>query len=243
MPAFRGPDGKVVYVPDEEADRYRTGSDYQEVGDVAAGAAQNRIAPTDNGITGSVGATVSSALSGATLGGSDWLLKGVLDKGGFEQLAQDRRDNPVLSGIGQTAGAFVGGATPAGYLGKFGAAAAEGGGVATKLGVSALEGSVYNAGAYLADTALGDRDLSAEGLVGALGSGMEFGVGAGAVALGVEKGTIAARRMFSRLTDGSAKAQQAAEQAWAAKYQSTIEAHDAAADIARAKLAEASLAR
>ena len=79
MPAFRGPDGKIVYVPEEEADRYRAGGDYQEVGRTEAGAAQNRIAPIDNGVIGSIGSTVSAGLSGATHGASDWVLKGLLD--------------------------------------------------------------------------------------------------------------------------------------------------------------------
>lgn len=241
MPQLRAPDGSIVSVPDEQVSQLTAGG-YQPVTLGEAGAVTSAPeAPTSGGLA-PIGAAASSFLSGATLGGSDWAFKGLLDPGAFERLRADREAHPIVSGIGQVAGAVVGGPTPAGYLSRATGALAEGGGVAAKLGASAIEGGVQNAGAYLADTALGDRDLSAEGLVGALGTGMEFGAGAGGVALGIERGTIAARRLFSRVA-GTAKEAQAAEQAWAAKYQTTIEAHDAAADVARAKLAEASLAR
>lgn len=256
MPAFRGPDGRVVYVPEAEADRYRTGGEYQEVGDVAAGAAQNRIAPTDNGVLGSVGATVSSALSGATLGASDWLLKGVLTKGQFEQLAQDRADNPWLSGAGQTVGMIApalvsgGAVTPAGALGRVAAEGIEasravGGaaGVAGQLAVAGGEGALQNAGIYLSDVALGDRDLTAEGINGALGTGLLFGAAGIPVGYGIEAGTIAARRMFARYAQGGAQAASDAAAAWTEQAQRHLEGFDQAADLAKAKLAEAQAAR
>lgn len=256
MPAFRGPDGKVVYVPEDEADRYRAGGDYQEVGRAEAGAAQSRIAPTDNGVLGSVGATVSGALSGATLGGSDWLLKGILDKGQFEQLAQDRADNPILAGTAQAAGmalpalAAGGAVTPAGALGRLAAEGIEVGratggvlGVAQELGAAGAEGAIGNAGIYLSDVALGDRKLTAEGMNGALGTGLLFGAAGVPIAHGIEAGTIAARRMFARYAEGGAEASDAAASAWTEKAQKHLEGFDQAAELAKAKLAETQTAR
>jgi ADP-ribosyltransferase exoenzyme/acetyltransferase (GNAT) family protein len=258
MGLLRAPDGSIVTVPDEQAGQLIAGG-YMPVTEGEAGATTGAMARPDSGALGGLGALASSSLSGATLGLSDLALKGFLDRGDFERMAADRENHPIASGVGQLAGAIVpslaapgsfAGSMPAGLLSQAGrgateAAGALGGGVGTlaKLGVSGLEGSVYNAGAYLSDTALGDRDLSAEGLAGALGSGFEFGAGGGAAAMGIERGTIAARRMFSRLSDTGGRATAQAEQEWLAKYQATIEANDAAADIARAKLAEAQLAR
>lgn len=256
MPAFRGPDGRVVYVPEEEASRYRAGTDYQEIGGAAAGAAQSKIAPTDNGVLGSIGATVSGALSGATLGASDWLLKGVLDKGQFEQLAQDRADNPVLSGTAQAAGMILpalasgGAATPAGALGRLAGEGIEAGratggalGLAQQLGAAGAEGAIGNAGIYLSDVALGDRDLTAEGINGALGTGLLFGAAGIPVSHGIEAGTIAARRLFARYAQGGAQAASDAAAAWTEQAQKHLEGFDQAADLAKAKLAEAQTAR
>jgi hypothetical protein len=256
MPAFRGPDGKVVYVPEDEADRYRAGGDYQEVGRAEAGAAQNRIAPTDNGVLGSIGATVSAGLSGATLGASDWLLKGVLNKGQFEQLAQDRADNPILAGTAQAAGMVIpalvsgGTATPAGALGRLAGEGIEAGratggalGVAQQLGAAGAEGAIANAGIYMSDVALGDRNLTAEGINGALGTGLLFGAAGIPVAHGIEAGTIAARRMFARYAEGGTQAAEAATAAWTEQAQKHLEGFDQAAELAKAKLAETQTAR
>jgi hypothetical protein len=255
MPAFRGPDGRVIYAPDDEADRYRAGGEYQEIGGAEAGATQNRIAPTDNGVLGSIGATVSGALSGATLGASDWLLKGVLDKGQFDQLAQDRADNPILAGAAQTAGMVLpalvsgGAATPAGALSRAAAGSIEAGratggalGLAQQLGAAAGEGAIANAGIYLSDVALGDRNLTAEGINGALGTGLLFGAAGIPIAHGIEVGTIAARRMFARYAEGGAQAADAAAATWTEQAQKHLEGFDQAAELAKARLAEARLA-
>lgn len=258
MGLLRAPDGSIVTVPDEQSGQLIAGG-YTPVDEGEAGATTGAMARPDSGALGGVGAFASSTLSGATLGLSDVALKGFLDRGDFERLATDRENHPITSGVGQFAGTLAAsfaapgslvGSTPAGLLSQAGRGATEavgelGGaaGALAKLGVAGAEGSIYNAGAYLSDTALGDRDLSAEGLAGALGSGFEFGVGGGVAAMGIEHGTIAARRMFSRLSDSGGRATAQAEQEWLGKYQSTIDANDAAADMARAKLAEAQLAR
>lgn len=255
MPAYRGPDGKIVYASDEDAGRFEAGG-YERVGEAAAGAAQNRIAPVDNGIAGSIGATVSAGLSGATLGASDWLLKGVLDKGQFEQMAQDRADNPGLAGAAQFAGAFLpavvsgGTATPSGYLSHLaaegiGSAEAVGGaaGAVKSLAIAGSEGAIQNAGVYLSDVALGDRDLTAEGMVGALGTGFAFGGGGLIAGHGLSAGTTAARRMFARYAAGGEEAALAAKSAWQEQSAKALESFDQAATTAETKLQEAQLAR
>lgn len=255
MPTFRGPDGKVIDVPDEQAHSYEARG-YTPIGDVAAGAAQNQIAPVDNGIAGSIGATLSSGLSGTTLGASDWLLKGALTPGGFKQMAQDRADNPGLAGAAQFAGALVpavvsgGSITPTGYLSHIaaegiGAAEEVGGavGAARSLAIAGSEGAIQNAGAYLSDVALGDRDLTAEGMVGALGTGFAFGGGGLVAAHGIAAGTMAARRMFARYASGGEQAANDARMAWQEQSAKALESFDQAATAAQAKLQEAQLAR
>jgi hypothetical protein len=255
MPAFRGPDGKIVYVSDDEAQRYDAAG-YERVGEAAAGAAQTRIEPTDNGALGTLGAAASGALSGATLGASDWLLKGALTQGEFEQLAEDRRANPTTAGLAQFAGAFIpaiatgGAATPTGALSRLAAGTIEGAeaaggaaGAARALAAAGTEGAIQNAGIYLSDVALGDRDLTAEGMTGALGTGFVFGAGGLVAAHGVQAGTMAARRMFARYAEGGEEAASAAQSAWRDQGTASLESFEQAAELARARLSEARLAR
>jgi len=242
MPQLRAPDGSIVNVPDEQAGALVAGG-YEPVGITEASHVTSDLRPETSGALAPIGAAASSALSGATLGLSDLALKGILSPEAFQRIAADREAHPFVSGAGQLAGALVGGPTPAGALNEATAAASAGRGIGARIAADAAAGSVYSAGAYLSDSALSDRELSAEGLRAALGAGFEFGAAGGAAALGIEKGTIAARRMFSRLSDGTERVANEAEQAWRAKHQATLEANDAAAEMARAKLAETSLAR
>lgn len=248
MPLLRSPTGAVVDVPDEQVGNF---VGYEPVEGADASKAIAAPASPDRGVLGGINAAATGILSGATLGLSDYALKSVLNQGGFERLAAEREGHPVASGVGQIAGAVAPAllapgssfarALPSGALSSAVAPLA-GRGAAGLLAAGAAEGAFQNAGAYLADTALGDRDLTAEGMFGALGAGGAFGVAGGVAALGIEKGTIAARRLFSRAA-GSDKAALEAEHAWQAAHQSTLEAHDAAADIAKAQLAEARAAR
>lgn len=256
MPGLRGPDGKIVYVRDDEVPRYTAGGDYQLVSPEAAGAAQSVIAPQDTGAIGAARAGLGSLLSGATLGLSDLVLTGMGTEGEAEQIAAERAAHPILSGLGQVAGAVLpslisgGAATPAGYLSKLAgqgieAGAATGGalGAAQSLTAAAAEGAVQNAGIYLSDVALGDRDLTAEGMTGALGTGLAFGASGAVAAHGIEAGTIAARRMFARYAEGGEKAAQLAAHEWEQTSKASLDAFDQTADMARARLAEAENAR
>src|ERR1700760_3767800 len=247
MGLLRGPDGQIVNLPDEQVGS-AIASGYEPVS-LGAAAGTTTAQPTEgNGLAGAVGAGASSFLSGATLGASDLALKHVLSPAGYKQLAADREDHPWISGAGQLVGAVApsllsgGTLTPSGYLSSVTQQATEGG-LGQSLIAAGFEGATQNAGAYLADAALGDRDATAEGMVGALGTGFAFGAGGAGAAHGVEAGTIAARRLFARVMDGGPEAAQAAEQAWKSTSQEVLEAHDQAAEIAKAKLAAARTAR
>jgi hypothetical protein len=248
MGLYRKQDGSIVSIPDEQA-----GPTDTPISSTEAASTETRVTPEDTGAVGALNAAATSTLSGLTLGLSDVALKGLLSKGAGEQLAAEREAHPVLSAGGQITGALLpalatGGAlsaTPAGYLSRTAARAAEraGGGLTGGLVAGGIEGAVQNAGIYLSDTALGDRELSAEGVVGALGTGLAFGSGGAAAAHGVVAGTIAARRMFARIADGGEKAATLAAQEWATKSQASLESFDQAADMARAQLATAQAAR
>lgn len=205
------------------------------------------------GPAGKTAALGAGALRGLTFGGSDLLL-GAIDDDITHDLAGLKHVNPTTSTIGELAGAVVPAIvaptsllakTPAGLIGQAAARGYEGGraiggaaGLAKAAAATGAEGAVQGAGAYLSDVALGDRDLTAEGMAGALGAGFALGAGAGGALYGVQGGTIAARRMFARRAEGGEKAATLAEQQWKQQSQSVIEANDAAADAARSKLAE-----
>lgn len=248
MGLYRSPEGVVTEIDDDSASALVAGG-YVPISSAQAGAPRESAA--SGGITGAINAGATSLLSGATLGLSDVALKAFMTRGESAQLAADREANPVVSGVGQFVGALAPSlAAPETLLGKAPSAVlsravsplVERGGVAALVG-SGLEGSAYGAGAYLSDMALGDRKLSAEGLAGALGGGFAFGVGGGAAVMGIEKGAIAARRMFARVADGGERAATEAEQLWRATHQSTLETYDAAADMAKAHLAKARATR
>lgn len=255
MGLLRSPDGTIVNLPDDQVGS-ATANGYTPVSLGEAAQSTSSPAPVDNGIAGAIGAGATALLSGATLGASDWALRGLLNKEQFSQLAGDREQHETISGLGQGAGAILpaivsgGAATPAGALAKYAATgieagAAQGGaaGAARALVASGAEGALQNAGAYISDVALGDRDLTAEGMTGALGAGFAFGAGAAGVAHGVQAGTIAARRMFARIADGGEQAAADAAQEWARKSAETLDAADQAATIAEAKLEQARAAR
>lgn len=160
---------------------------------------------TYGGALGTAAAFGANALSGATLGLSD---AGISALGGGGDLQALRDEHPYASMAGQLTGAIapallgdeagLASLTPAGLTSRLGARIAErtGGGLIGTVAAGAAEGSLYNAGAYVSDVALGNRDLSAEGFVGAMGKGAFYGgVGAGALSV-ASNGLIAARRLF-----------------------------------------------
>lgn len=211
---------------------------------VAAQQAKDR-----SGLVGAVRAGLSSAAESATLGGTDWLLDQFLDPSEKRQLLTDIEAHPYVSGAGALAGAVLPslvapesllGHTPAGYLGRAVTSAAEAGGAtgirgaAQAAGAFGVEGAIQNVGAYLGQAALADKEITAEGVAGAAGLGLEYGAGGGVAALGVAKGTIAARKLFSRtMARSEAKA---AESAWSQAMEETKLAADASLDAAKKQL-------
>lgn len=206
----------------------------------------------DRGVIGDVNAGLTGVASGATLGLSDVALGEILPDEERKRLASDIAAHPYVRGAGELVGA-VGSSlaapgsvlerTPTGYLSKFvnegvEHGLAEGGiaGVGKAIGAMGAEGAIQSGGQYIGHAALEDVDVTAEGLSGALGAGFAFGALGGGAALGVTKGVMEARRLFSR-TMGKSDAK-AAESAWTTAHQEALEADTANAQTAQAKVEE-----
>ncbi len=215
--------------------------------------AGDKLRGEERGVIGSINAAATGALSGLTLGASDVLLANVLDPIERERLQAELEAHPYLRTGGEIVGAVASGfaapgsalaKTPAGYLGSLtarevGAGLAQGGarGTAKALGAMGVEGAAQSAGQYIGHSAIEDKEVTAEGLAGSLGTGFAFGgVGGGAV-LGVAKGAMAARRLYSRVMDGP-QAAQAAESSWSLARQESLDADTATVRAAEIKLDE-----
>ena len=106
--------------------------------------------------------------------------------------------------IGAVLPAFFGdeaglaGLTPAGFTARIGSRIAEGADsrILGTAAAGAFEGAAQNAGSYVSDVALGNRDLSAEGFLGAMGKGALYGGVAGGALSVASNGLIAARRLL-----------------------------------------------
>jgi hypothetical protein len=218
--SLRKPDGSIVFVPEDRA-AHAEALGWKPVGTAEAGAELTTPENDQGGVLGAIGAGVESTLSGATLGLSDVAARALLPHGDVEAMRQRREAHPIVSTIGQVAGAVVpaiatGGeslaaepsllaALPAARVGRLGreiAGLGEGAGVvgrvAATAGAGAAEGALQNAGGYISDVALGDRDLTADGFFGAMGQGAFWGgVGGGALQLAGE-GLQTARRLFPK---------------------------------------------
>ncbi len=104
----------------------------------------------------------------------------------------------------------------AGGAGRYALGAAVGG---------AAEGAAQNVGSYISDVALENKQLSAEGFLASAGQGALWGGAAGGALAGVERGTIAARRMFPRSAVTKDVAQ-IAETTFRAQADDTLKAAD-----------------
>lgn len=163
------------------------------------------------GPAGTVLATGAGLARGATFGLSDVVLGGF---GADDTLRGLREVNPTASTVGEVGGALAGAfaapgsllaRTPAGLTAKLGSRIAglgEGAGVVGRVAAStagaATEGALQNAGSYVSDVALGDRELSADGFMGAMGKGALWGGVAGGALSVAGEGLTAARRLFPR---------------------------------------------
>lgn len=130
--------------------------------------------------------------------------------------------------------------TPAGLTARLGGRIAQGGGAKALVAAGAAEGAIGNAGYYLSDVALGKRDLSAEGFVGAMGEGALWGSAGGGAAHLVERGLVRARSMFPRLAGKTAKADaELAERAFDEAAEESLQAGDDLVIAARERVAAA----
>lgn len=253
MGLYRDPETGLVFETDDtwaRANGYTPVSAGEEESKLAAEGIANR--GNERGVIGDVNAAATGVASGLTLGASDALLGAALDDDAREQVLAEINKHPIERGVGELVGglapAFAApgstlARTPAGYLASIGTRVTEAGlerggvaGTATALAAMGGEGAIANAGAYLGHTALENKAVTAEGLQGALGAGFEFGTVGGGVALGITNGTMAARRMFSRVMDKGAE--QVAESAWSTASQAALDADAATADVARQRLDE-----
>jgi hypothetical protein len=246
--------GRVVAVPEEQladavAAGYRAESEAGEVNRLAGEVREE----TYGGIAGGTAAVGAGILRGATLGLSD-MAAGAL--GGGEELSALKEVNPTLSTVSEIGGGIAASfaapgsvlaRTPAGMLARA-ANTATGAARATTSGAKALaaqaaitgaESAAQNVGSYLGSVALGDRKLTAEGIGGALGTGFAFGAAGGAAALGLEKGTIAARRMFSSVMDGGDDAAARAAGEWERRSKDLGDGNQANIEEARRRVDEA----
>lgn len=194
----------------------------------------------ERGWEGELNAALTGVASSVTLGGTDVLLGNLLSDEQRERANAEIEANPGFRAAGEVGGAVLGALatggsslarTPAGYLSSYAGQAVERGvakgsiaGTAEALGAMGAEGALQNAGQYIGRAALADTETSAEGFGAAAGTGFAFGAGAGGASLGIIKGTIAARRLYSKMFDGSQEALVDATTAWERESQTLLEA-------------------
>lgn len=222
------PSGEATTVPVDQAGTLLTQGYSVESVDQAtqrlAGAAREQFY---GDVAGQTTALLAGGARGLTAGLSDLGLAAV---GAGDQASELKAANPGLSMVGEIGGAVAGAfaapgsvlaRTPAGLTTQLGTKIAGLGEAANvgriakgayTAGGAAAEGALQNAGGYISDVALGDRELSADGFLGAMGKGALWGgVAGGALATG-SAGLQAARRLFPK-SEMSKQAVQAAEDA------------------------------
>ncbi len=252
MGLYRDETGTIIELDDRFADA-RGYAPVSAIDENRLYAERGLAARADEGAGGMFNAGISRLASGASLGLSDVLKGAVMTPGEREQLTRDIEAHPYVSTAAELTGSLVGAfaapgsalaKTPAGYLSALaGREVAEGlaaGGVrgtAKALGAMGAEGAIQSAGQYIGHSALEDKETTAEGLAGSLGTGFAFGAVGGGAVLGVAKGAMAGRRMWSRVMDGPQAAKQA-ESAWSLASQEALDSDLATARVAETKLDE-----
>jgi hypothetical protein len=244
-------DGTAVAVPIEQAASLIERGYRPETQDQAAGRlAQTAREEIYGGTSGAIAATGLGILRGGSMGTSDVLLSGLGledDLQGFQEI------NPGYSTAGEIGGAIAASfaapqsllaRTPVGLAARAGSRIArlgEGGGAVARAGYSAagaaVEGGLQGAGAYVSDVALGNRELSADGVMGAMGQGALWGGVAGGSLSVAGDGLIAARRLFPKqeMTRGAVDA---AETIAKQEIAGAVQDGEVLADHARNRLRE-----
>lgn len=138
-------------------------------------------------------------------------------KEAVERIAARTAEDALAGTVERSVASRLAAATPSGWLSSKAAALAERGaegGLAKRIGYQAaggaLEGGVQGVGSYVSDVALGDRDLSAEGALGAFKDGALLGGGTAGIVGITESGLQRARALFpeSQVTREAAEAGQ-----------------------------------
>lgn len=255
--------GQVSAIGEETlADALSAGFKLEQRGAGAERAKAEGEASQYGGARDAIAAGVLGTARGATFGLSDVILRGA---GEDEEARNLKRAFPVTSTVTEIGGAVApailsGGAggvgaiarlSPAGATARLALGATErlagaAPGVARYAGAAAaggaVEGALQNAGSYVSEVALKNKELSAEGFVGSAGQGALFGGVAGGAIAAIEKGTIAARRLFPRSEAGELTVR-AAEQEFVAKSEDVIRAGDELAKTAQQRLDDIALKR
>jgi hypothetical protein len=203
----------------------------------------------DGGALGTLHAGATGFASGMTLGLSDVLLGQGLPDDEREALVRELEAHPIAHTGGEVAGTIVASMrgmpkTPTGYLSQLAGREVEHGlaqggvkGTARALNAMGVEGSIQSAGQYIGHSALEDKEVTAEGVAGALGTGYAFGAAGGGAVLGVSRGTMAARRLFSRVMDGEQAAKDAAS-SWSLVREEALQADHATSQTLQTRLDE-----
>jgi hypothetical protein len=212
---LRTPEGGVTQVEASEVGPYLdSGFTVETSGEQTERVSEQAAEQQFGGLGGALGAGAQGLARGATLGLSDALMRSAgVDAGA---LRGSRETNRGVSLASEIAGGLIPSLAPGGLLGATPAGLASrgattlgeaiagqgGAGAARYIGSTALsgaaEGALQSVGSYISDVALENRDLSAEGFLGSAGQGALWGGLAGGALGGVERGTIAARRLFPR---------------------------------------------
>lgn len=210
MPRIVGSDGQVFEVADADADRYLArGYKLETAQQGYQRALDAGTADAYDGVLRTIEAGAVGALRGASLGLSDIAAVAAGGDDAASALSTLKQQHGTASTVGEVAGAIAtaipsaGGSlmarAPAALASRAGtalAAKAGGGSIARAVTAGAVEGAIGNAGMYLSDVALADKDLSAEGFVGSMGQGALWGGAAGGVFGIGEAALTRARRMF-----------------------------------------------
>ena len=200
------------------------------------------------GWMGDASAGLTGLASGLTLGLSDSVVASGLTGSERRRLSAEINANQNWRTAGEITGAVAGaflGAGPSGFLSNASSRVAEAGlarggllGTAKAIGAYGVEGAIQNAGQYIGLSAIHDRDITAEGLSGALGTGFAFSGGASGAMLGITKGTIAARRLWSKAMDGGEDATLLATQKWEQQADAIMRADSDTLKAAKQELAD-----
>ena len=208
---LKGPNGETAEVSIEEAAPLLDRGWVAETGDQRAGRISDVAKEEQYG--GAAGA-INTALvrgTGALTGGlSDVILTQLGGEDSARGLKAMEEVNPEAAIVGEIGGALLGGSkaaafTPAGQASKIGTRIANTADDASRLakvggavGGAAFEGAAQNAGAYITDVALGDKELAADSFVGAMGKGALFGGVAGGALSSSSGALTAARKLFPK---------------------------------------------